>query len=149
LPDIGNQSSRAGMLVVASVPLFDGGLRAAQFKNAQSVANAASETFRKVQLDAVTEIVVASNALKTALAANTAAIKLVQTSSTTFDAALESYKNGLSTITIALEANNGLLDAKLAQSDAQAAAQIAAANLAFFTGALTSATSLSGDTGLR
>lgn len=149
LPDIGNQSSRAGMLVVASVPLFDGGLRAAQLKNAHSAASAASETFRKIQLDAVTEIVVASNALKTALAANNAATVLVQTSATAFDAALEAYKNGLGTITIVNETNNGLLDAKLAQTDAQAAALIAAANLAFFAGALTSADSLSGTPGLR
>lgn len=149
LPDIGSQSSRAGMLVVASVPLFDGGLRLAQLKNAQSASNAASETFRKLQLDAVTEIVVASNMLKTALAANRAATVLVQTSATAFDAALEAYKNGLGTITIVNETNSGLLDARLAQTDAQAAALIAAANLAFFAGALTSADSLSSAPGLR
>lgn len=149
LPGIGNQASRAGVLVVASVPLFDGGLRAAQLKKAQSAANTASETFRKVQLDAVTEIVVASNALKTALAANKAATVLTQTSATAFDAALESYKNGLGTITIVNETNNSLLDARLAQTDAQAGALIAAANLAFFAGALTSADSLSNGAGLR
>ncbi|GLU27499.1 MULTISPECIES: TolC family protein [Brucella/Ochrobactrum group] len=144
LPTIGNQSSGAGILIGATVPLFDGGLRAAQLKNAQSVQNAATETFRRVQLDAVAEIVVASNALRTALAANKAAGVLVQTSATAFDAALDSYKNGLGTITVVNETNNALLDAKLAQTDAQAGARIAAANLAFFTGALTSSKSLAG-----
>lgn len=144
LPSIGNQSSGAGILVGATVPLFDGGLRAAQLKNAQSTQSAATETFRKIQLDAVAEIVVASNALKAALAANKAAGVLVQTSATAFDAALESYKNGLGTITVVNETNNALLDAKLAQTDAQAGARIAAANLAFFTGALTSSKALTG-----
>lgn len=144
LPSIGNQTSGAGILVGATVPLFDGGFRAAQLKNAQSTQSAATETFRRVQLDAVAEIVLASNALRTALAANKAAGVLVQTSAVAFDAALEAYKNGLGTITIVNETNNALLDAKLAQTDAQAASRIAAANLAFFTGALTSSKSLAG-----
>ncbi|GAA0612287.1 TolC family protein [Paenochrobactrum glaciei] len=138
LPDLNSQSSSKGVIVGASMPIFDGGLRAAQLKNAQSVANVASETFRKMQLDAVAEIVLASNALKTALAANNAANTLVQTSNVAFDASLEAYKNGLGTITMVNETNNALLDARLAQADAKAAAFIAAANLAFFAGALTS-----------
>jgi len=146
LPSIGNQTSGAGILVGATMPIFDGGFRAAQLKNAQSTQSAATETFRRVQLDAVAEIVLASNALRTALAANKAAGVLVQTSAVAFDAALEAYKNGLGTITIVNETNNGLLDAKLAQTDAQAASRIAAANLAFFTGALTSSKSLAGVT---
>lgn len=146
LPSIGNQSSGAGILVGATMPLYDGGLRAAQLKHAQSTQNAAAETFRKVQMDAVAEIVLASNMLKTALAANKAAIVLVQTSATAFDAALESYRNGLATIMTVNETNNALLDAKLAQTDAHTAALIAAANLAFFTGALTSPQSLPGVT---
>lgn len=138
LPTIGTQSSGMGILVGATMPIYDSGLRAAQLKNAQSMHNAATETFRRVQLDAVAEIVLASNSLKTALAANKAANVLVQTSGTAFDAALESYKNGLGTVTVVNETNNSLLDAKLAQTDAHAASLIAAANLAFFTGALTS-----------
>lgn len=139
LPDLNSQSSQKGVIIGASVPIFDGGLRAAQLEKAQSAANIAAETFRKMQLDAVAEIVLASNALKTALAANHAANTLVQTSAIAFDAALEAYKNGLGTITVVNETNNALLDAKLAQADAKAAAFIAAANLGFFAGALTSA----------
>lgn len=144
LPSIGNQSSGAGILIGASIPLYDGGLRAAQLANAHAAQSAASETFRRVQLDAVAEIVLASNTLKTALAASKAAGVLVQTSATAFDAALETYRNGLGTITVVNETNNALLDARLAQTDAQAGARIAAANLAFFTGALTSSSSLPG-----
>ncbi|MFC4625927.1 TolC family protein [Daeguia caeni] len=144
LPTIGNQTSGMGILVGATVPLYDGGLRAAQLRNAQSTERAAAETFRQVQLDAVAEIVLAANALKTALAANKAAGVLVQTSATAFDAALEAYRNGLGTITTVNETNNALLDARLAHTDAQAAALIGAANLAFFTGALTSSSKLPG-----
>ena len=138
LPAPGNQASGVGVLVGATVPLYDAGLRAAQLKKAQSAVGAAAETLRQVQLDAATEIMVASNALRTALAANKAAGVLVQTSETAFDAALASYKNGLGTVTVVNETNNALLDARLAQTDARAAARIAAANLAFLTGALTS-----------
>ena len=142
LPSIGNQASGVGVLVGATVPLYDAGLRAAQLKKAESAEGAAAETFRQIQLDAATEIMIASNALRTALAANRAAGVLVQTSGTAFDAALEAYKNGLGTITVVNETNNALLDARLAQTDARAGARIAAVNLAFLTGALTSASSV-------
>lgn len=144
LPSVSNQTTGTGIIVGATMPIYDSGLRAAQIKNAQSTHAAASETFRKIQLDAIAEIVLASNVLKTALAANKAAGVLVETSNTAFDAAFESYKNGLGTVTLVNEANNALLNARLAQTDAEAGARIAAANLAFFTGALTSSDSLAG-----
>lgn len=146
LPDVGSPTAQSGVLVVATVPLFDGGLRMAQVKNAQAGADAATETFRQIQLAAISEIVVASNALETALAANKAAGVLVQTSSTAFDAAMEAYRNGLGTIVTVNETNTSLLDARLAKADAEVAALIAAANLAFFTGALTSADNIPGNT---
>jgi len=144
LPDIGSPTAQSSMLVVASVPLFDGGLRAAQIKNAQVGADAAAETFRRVQLAAISEIVIASNTLATALQANKAASVLVQTSTTAFDAAMEAYRNGLGTVVIVNETNSALLDARLTKADAEVAVLISAANLAFFTGALTSADKIPG-----
>lgn len=144
LPDIGSPTAQTGALIVATVPLFDGGLRAAQVQNAEAGANAAAETFRQVQLAAISEIVVASNALATALEANKAAGVLVQTSTTAFDAAMAAYRNGLGTVDTVNETNISLLDARLARADAEVAALIAAANLAFFTGALTSADQIPG-----
>lgn len=139
LPELGSTTAQSGVAIVATMPIFDGGVRAAQVKHAQAGAGAAAETFRQLQLDAVSEIVIAANTLSTALEANKAAGVLVQTSSTAFDAALEAYGQGLATIVTVNETNNSLLDARLARTDAQTGALIAAANLAFFTGALTSA----------
>lgn len=138
LPTIGQQASGSGVLVGATVPIYDGGLRAAQLKQAEARADAAQNAFQRMQTLAVTEIVAASNALRTALAAYKAATALAAAASTTYDAALAAYRNGVGTITVATAADTGLLDARQAQADAHAAALTAAANLAFLVGAMTS-----------
>ncbi|MFT0893083.1 TolC family protein [Pseudochelatococcus sp. G4_1912] len=142
LPTIGNQATGMGFLVGATMPIYDSGLRAAQLKNAQAQASASEQVFRKTQLAAVTEIVVASNALRTALESHKAATALLKAAAITYDAAIDAYKNGVGTLTVVTEANSGLLDARLAQADAHAASLITAANLAFMTGSLTSTNSL-------
>ncbi|WP_454915940.1 TolC family protein [Xanthobacter sediminis] len=138
LPTIGQQATGSGVLIGATVPLYDAGLRAAQLKQAEARAAAAESTFRRTQTLAVTEIVAASNALRTALESYKAASALSSAASTTYDAALAAYRNGLGTVTAATAADSGLLDARQAQADAHAAALIGAANLAFVVGAMTS-----------
>ncbi len=138
LPGISDQSTSAGVLVGISVPLYDGGLRTAQLKRAESVAATAEEGFRQTQIDAATEIVVASNTLRTALESFKAATHLTAAAKITYDGTLDAYKNGLGTVTAANQADSDLLDARLAQADARAASFISAANLAFVMGAITS-----------
>ena len=138
LPSLSGGSKGNGVYIGAAMPIYNGGLRLAQLEHAKAGAEAAAETYRTVQNDAITEIVIATNTLKTALASYKASTSLVSTSQVAFDGALEAYKNGLGTITLVREANNGLLDARLIQTDAYMASLIAAANLAFFTGSLTS-----------
>ncbi|MFK8252105.1 TolC family protein [Ancylobacter terrae] len=138
LPTIGQQATGSGVLIGATMPLYDAGLRAAQLKQAQARAEAAESLFRRVQTDAVGEIVAASNALRTALESYRAATALAGAASTTYDAAIDGYRNGVGTVTAANAADSGLLDARQAQADAHASALIAAANLAFVVGALTS-----------
>ena len=138
LPGISQQASGAGVLVGAAVPIFDGGLRLAQLEQAKSRVEAAESTFRRTQTVAVTEIVAASNALTTALESHRAAMALDRAASITYDAALDAYANGLGTVTDATAAQTGLLDARQARADSHAAALIAAANLAFVVGAMTS-----------
>lgn len=138
LPTIGQQASGTGVLVGATVPLYDAGLRAAQVKQAESRAASAEGTFRKVQSDAVAEIVAAGNALRTALESYKAATALAAAAATTYDAAFDAYKAGLGTVTVATAADTGLLDARQAQAETHAASLIAAANLAFVVGAMTS-----------
>ena len=138
LPTIGQQTSGTGVLVGAAVPLYDGGLRAANLKAAESRAAAARATFHKTQEEAVREMVVASNTLRSSLASYRAASKLTDAAAVTYDAALDAYRNGLGTVTAATAADSGLLDARQARADAHAASLIAAANLAFVLGTMTS-----------
>ncbi|WP_336800769.1 TolC family protein [Kaistia sp. MMO-174] len=138
LPTIGQQTSGAGVLVGATMPIYDGGLRAANLKAAESRAAVARAAFAKTQEEAVREMVVAANTLRSALASYRAASKLTDAAAVTYDAALGAYENGLGTITAATIADSGLLDARQSQADAHAASLVAAANLAFVLGAMTS-----------
>jgi outer membrane protein TolC len=138
LPSIGQQGSGTGLLVGVTVPLYDAGLREAQVREAKSRAEMAADEFQRVQTAAVTEIVAARNALRTALESHRAATALVAAAATTYDAALATYRNGVGTVDAATAADTALLDAREAQADAHAAALIGAVNLAFVVGSLTS-----------
>ncbi|WP_428995734.1 TolC family protein [Lamprobacter modestohalophilus] len=73
LSSIGQQGGGDGLLVGLSVPLFDAGLREDQVREAKSRADMAADEFQRVQTAAVTEIVTARNALRTALESHSAA----------------------------------------------------------------------------
>jgi outer membrane protein TolC len=139
LPGIGQQASSAGILIGATVPIFDGGLRRNQLKNAQSVADAAQATFQQTQETAAREIFMAATTLQSALASYQAASELVRAAQVSYDATLESYRAGVGTVDVAAAASTALLEARRAQSDAHAASLVAAANLAFALGSMTSA----------
>ncbi|HFT1963463.1 TPA: TolC family protein [Enterobacter ludwigii] len=139
LPSVGSQTSSSNILVGISVPLYDGGIRAARVKESESRASAASEAFKKTRDIAVREIVASAITLRSAIESNNAALELVSTATITYDAALESYRNGVGTITVVNEAENNLLSARQLSSDAYASARIAAVNLAFVMGELTQA----------
>lgn len=79
---------------------------------------------------------VAENALHTSLAAYASSGKLEIAAQTAFDAAYAAYRNGVGSIVQTSLAENGLVDATLSHSDAYYATLIAAAGLAFGTGAL-------------
>ncbi len=142
LPTIGQQGSGNGLLLGVTVPLYDAGLRQAQVREAESQAEMAADTFQRVQTAAVTEIVVARNALRTALESHRAATALVEAAATTYDAALAAYRTGVGTVDAATEADTALLDARQAQAESHAATLIGAVNLAFVVGSLTSQESL-------
>ncbi|MFG1431910.1 TolC family protein [Xanthobacter sp. V2C-8] len=138
LPTIGQQSSASGVMVGATMPIYDGGLRAAQLKNAESLADATEATFQKAKDAAAREIVVSAHTLRSALASYRAATALAEAAAVTYDAALDAYRSGVGNITVATAADSGLLTARQAQADAHAASLVAAANLAFVLGAMTS-----------
>ncbi|EHH69488.1 TolC family protein [Gluconobacter morbifer] len=119
-----------------TVPIFDGGMRAAMLRQAQDQSDSANATLQQTVDSSVKQIVAAENALRTSLSAYMASDKLQTAAQTGFDAAYAAYRNGVGSITQASLAQNGLLNATLSHSDAYYAALIAAAGVAFGTGAL-------------
>ncbi|WP_319518679.1 TolC family protein [uncultured Martelella sp.] len=134
LPTIDNNGLNGNIMVGATIPLYDAGMRDANLKQAKSRVEAAQRNFEQLKDAAAREIVVASNALTTALQANASAVKLRQAAYKTYDSALEAYQNGVGTVSALATAQTGLLEARLAESDAREAAFTAAANLAFVLG---------------
>lgn len=138
LPSIGQQGLGSGVLLGVTVPLYDGGVRNARLRDALSRVETATDEFQRVQTAAVSEIVAAHNALRTALESYRAATVLVAAASTTYEAALAAYRSGVGTIDAATAADTALLDAHQALGDAHAAALASSVNLAFVVGELTS-----------
>ena len=110
--------------------------RAALLEQARSEADAAAQRLERIRQDAVRQIVLADNALHTALQSYSASQALAAAAQTTFDSALNSYRTGEASITDLNLAQNQLFQARNASADAHSAAFSAAATLAFATGAL-------------
>jgi outer membrane protein len=148
LPGFGQQNpttnlngERFGGTIVAgvTVPLYDGGTRAAALAQARADEDSAEARLERAQQDAVMQVVHAGNTLRTSLEAYSASQVLATAAKTTFDSALGSYRNGVGSITDVNLAEIQLLQAKNAATDAYSAALTAAAALALVTGELGSA----------
>lgn len=143
-PTLNLSSNNFSSLILGgvSVPVFDGGLRAALLKQAQNQSDSAQTLLTRTIDQAAKQIVIAQNSVRASLSAYTAARKLQIASQTTFDATFDAYKHGVGSITQATLAQTGLIDAQLSKSDTYYAALIAAASLGFATGSMGSAPSL-------
>lgn len=148
IPGLGQQSGTANLnsshfsstvLVGATVPIYDGGTRAALLEQARNNADSAGALLTRRRNDAVRQLVVADNALRTSLSAYSASNALAAAAQTTFESALASYRNRVGSITDVNIAQNQLLQARNASTDAYSTALSAAATLALATGALGSA----------
>jgi outer membrane protein TolC len=126
----------ATALVGATVPLYDGGSRAALLEQARNKVDKAETTLTQIRNDAVRQIVMAGNAVKTSLSAYSASTALAAAAQTTFDAALAAYRNGVGSISDVTTAERQLLAAKNAATDAYSTALSAAATLALSAGTL-------------
>jgi outer membrane protein len=129
----------ATALIEATVPLYDGGARAALREQARDTVDRAGTTLSQIRNEAVRQIVTARNTLTTNISAYSAATALASAAQTTFNAALAAYRNGVGSISDATTAERQLLAAKNAATDAYSAALSAAATLALATGVLGSA----------
>jgi len=145
IPSIGNLSSitnlsgnHFGGIVFAgvTVPVFDGGTRAAILEQAQAKADNAGLALTRTRDETVRQIVLANNALRTSLSAYAAATAVASAAKTTFDAALAAYRSGVGSITDTTMAETQLLQARNASTDAYSTALSAAATLALSTGSL-------------
>ena len=120
-------------LVGATVPLYDGGSRAALLEQARDRVDKAEITLTQIRNEAAQQIV------KTGLSAYSASTALAAAAQTTFNAALTAYRNGVVSITDVTLAERQLLVAKNAATDAYSTALSAAATLALAAGVLGSA----------
>jgi len=120
-------------LIGATVPLYDGGSRAALLEQARDKVDKVETTFTQIRNEAVRQIIVARNTLYAASTTLSAAAQ------TTFNAALAAYRNGVGSITDVTLAERQLLVAKNAATDAYSTAFSSAATLALAAGILGSA----------
>jgi outer membrane protein TolC len=123
-------------LLGVTVPIYDGGRRAARVEQARAGVSKADDELAGVRNEAVRQIVVAETTLKSSLAARDAALALVSAAQTSYDSALGAYKSGMGSVTETLLAETQLLAARNAATDAYSIALSAAASLALATGTL-------------
>jgi outer membrane protein len=119
-----------------SMPLYDGGARSAMLMQAKSKAENAGLALTRTRNEAIRQIVLSNNTLRTSLATYDAAGAVIAASSTGFNAALEAYRHGVGAITEVNIAQSQLLQAKIVSIESHSAALSAAAGLALATGAL-------------
>jgi outer membrane protein len=130
--------SRFGSTALAgiSVPIYDGGVRAAIMEQAQAKADNADVKLVRTREEAAREIFLVSNALRTSLVAHNASSAVSAAAQTTFDAAITAYRAGVGSVTDATAAQTQLLLARNGTSDAYYTTLAAAATLALATGSL-------------
>lgn len=123
--------------VVLTMPIFDGGLRQTQERQARIQAEAAKQDLLEIRNLAAQEIVEAYSLLHSSLAAYTASGPLLEAGRETYETALGLYENGLATLAEVSQSKIGLNDVRLLREQAFADTFAAATALAFATGRLT------------
>ena len=113
-----------------TVPLYDGGTRDAQLARARAEADSADARLTQVREDAVRQIVLADNALRTSLSAYSASQTLETAAQTTFNSALAAYRNGVGSITDLTLPKPSFCRRRMPSTDAYSTALSAAATLA-------------------
>ena len=148
IPSVGEQSPTVNLtqhgfgntiLAGVTVPIFDGGTRRARLKQTQAKADNAAAILTRTKEEAVRQIALAANTLRTSLSAYDASTELAAAAQTTFDAALAAYRNGVGPITDVTLAESQLLLANTVSTDAHSAALSSAATFALAAGTLGSA----------
>ncbi len=129
------------LLFSFSVPIFDGGLRSNRTSVARSKVREAEEKLELTRDTAAQQVVKAYNGLVTSLAEYEASSALSHAAHTAYEAALNSYRQGVGTYTDVATEENAMVQAETQVEDARASAHTAAAALAFAMGTTDSAQS--------
>ncbi|MDR3518354.1 MAG: TolC family protein [Azospirillaceae bacterium] len=129
----------AAILLKLSLPLYDGGVREAGVALAQSEIAAAQAALDQTRDAAAQQVTDAYDALRTSFAEYSAALAVNEAARTAYDAALESYRQGVGTYTDTVTGATALSQAQSQQADAHANVFTAAAALAFATGSIAAA----------
>jgi outer membrane protein TolC len=124
------------ILLSFSVPLFDGGMRRSRINIADAKAHAAEQDLAAAREAASQQVVRAYNGLLTSLAEHAAATALSEAAHTAYDAALQSYRQGVGTYTDLANEENAVVQGDTQVEDARANAHTAAAALALSMGAV-------------
>ncbi len=127
-----------GFLFQVKLPLYDGGTRDKTVSIARSKKIAAEEELSKAEDEAVRQVARAYDSLKSSLAQYDAAQAFVAAANKEAESALEAYRRGVGTLTVAATADTERTQAQSSQARAYAAVLTAGAALAFTTGELTS-----------
>ncbi len=128
----------ANILLKLEWPLFDGGARDTRVASARSEIAAAEMALDQAKDAAAQQVTDAYDSLQTGFAEYTAAKVLTEASQTAYDAALDTYRQGVGTYTDVANAENSLTQAQAEKVTAHANIFTAAAALAFATGAILS-----------
>lgn len=131
-----------GVMLQMKMPLFDGGLRDRLSGVARSRRAAAEEELSRTEDAAIRQVARAHDTLNSALARHDAALAYERAADREWQSALDSYRNGVGTLTVAATAETERTSARSARARAYADVLTAAASLAFATGGLTSVESL-------
>ena len=129
-----------GAGIAIEMPLYDGGLRKNRLGVAQSQRRVAEEELDLARDRTARQVVKAYEDLKVALRQREAAVALLSAADRSYDAALDSYRNGVATFVDVTNAQTALTKARTADTETRSSVFTAVAALAFGTGDIASPT---------
>ena len=135
-PYTGNSKPVYGIGVAVELPIFDGFLRANKLRIAKSELRAAESELTDSRDAVVREVWKSYTDFKTALQKQESAAKFFEAAQSAFDAALESYRQGLGTYVDVANAQHNLDAARSIVVDTRAAIYTSSAALALSVGDL-------------
>jgi outer membrane protein len=133
---VGNSKPEYGIGVAVELPIFDGFLRVNKLRIAKSELRAAESALTDSRDSVVREVWKAYTDFKTALQKQESAAKFFEAAQSAFDAALESYRQGLGTYVDVANAQHNLDAARSIVVDTRAAIYTSSAALALSVGDL-------------